>query len=59
MRMRVGDNRSKEMIARTWSGRKRSEDAEAYLEVVRRTGLSEIAETRQNVLMMLNTNSLI
>ena len=36
------------MIARTWSGRTRREDAETYLEVVRETGLSDIAKTPGN-----------
>ena len=37
------------MIARTWSGRTRREDAETYLEVVRETGLSDIAKTPGNL----------
>ena len=36
------------MIARTWSGRTKLEHAEAYLQVVRETGLTDIPRTPGN-----------
>ena len=36
------------MIARTWSGRTKSEHADAYLKIVRETGLSDIPHTPGN-----------
>jgi len=36
------------MIARTWSGRTKREHADAYLQVVRETGLTEICQTPGN-----------
>ena len=36
------------MIARTWSGRTQRENADAYLQVVRETGLTDILQTKGN-----------
>ena len=36
------------MIARTWSGRTKREDADAYREVVLRTGMTDIPRTSGN-----------
>lgn len=37
------------MIARTWRGAVRAEDAEAYAEYIRRTGIAEYASTPGNL----------